>query len=54
MAPELGPIVTDPLALAPQHRTIQGRTITLEPLSTKHTNSLFECLGGNEPRNASA
>lgn len=54
MAPELGPIVNATPALYPQHNPIHGRTITLEPLNTKHTDSLFECLGGSEALNASA
>lgn len=48
----VGPLVPDIAALRPQREPLQGRAVTLEPLSTKHTDSLFECIGGDAVENA--
>lgn len=44
--PQLGPIVPNKPAIPPTRKPLHGRTITLEPLTAAHSDSLFSCLGG--------
>ncbi|ODH50701.1 hypothetical protein GX48_03209 [Paracoccidioides brasiliensis] len=46
--PRIGFIVPDNPAIQPTHKILYGRTVTLEPLSTAHSDDLFSCLGGSE------
>ncbi|EEH19012.2 hypothetical protein PABG_01331 [Paracoccidioides brasiliensis Pb03] len=46
--PRIGFIVPDNPAIQPTHKILHGRTVTLEPLSTAHSDDLFSCLGGSE------
>ncbi|PGH07648.1 hypothetical protein GX51_01657 [Blastomyces parvus] len=46
--PQFGPIVPDIPAIPPIRKTLHGRTITLEPLTLEHSDSLFSCLGGTD------
>ncbi|KLJ12486.1 hypothetical protein EMPG_12479 [Blastomyces silverae] len=46
--PQFGPIVPENHAIPPLRKSLHGRTISLEPLTLEHSDSLFSCLGGTD------
>ncbi|EQL38780.1 GNAT family acetyltransferase [Blastomyces gilchristii SLH14081] len=46
--PQFGPIVPENPAIPPIRKSLHGQTISLEPLTLEHADSLFTCLGGTD------